>query len=70
MVAESGCAWACTYPTAQRPQQIEDGDVLYIARIAAPDGILIFGYATGWRHCGDEGVATKEEIAVRPWKSR
>lgn len=70
MVAESGCAWACTYPTAQRPRQIEDGDRLYMARIAAPDDILIFGYATGWRHRDDEDVATKKEIKARPWKLR
>jgi hypothetical protein len=70
MVAESGCAWACTYPTSQRPRQIEDGDLLYMARIAAPDDILIFGYATGWRHRDEEDVATKEEIEARPWKSR
>ncbi|MFL6846314.1 MAG: phospholipase D family protein [Allosphingosinicella sp.] len=70
MVAESGCAWACTYPTARRPRQIEDGDRLYMARIAAPDDILIFGYATGWRHRDDEDVATKKEIDARPWKSR
>ncbi|MGQ0588667.1 MAG: phospholipase D family protein [Sphingosinicella sp.] len=70
MVAESGCAWACTYPTAQRPRQIEDGDLLYMARIAAPDDILIFGYATGWRHRDKEDVATKKEIDARSWKSR
>ena len=70
MVAESGCAWACTYPTARRPRQIEDGDLLYMARITAPDDILIFGYATGWRHRDDEDVATAAEIAARPWKSR
>jgi hypothetical protein len=70
MVAESGCAWACTYPTAQRPRQIGDGDRLYMARIAAPNDILIFGYATGWRHRDDEDVATRKEIHTRPWKSR
>jgi hypothetical protein len=66
----SSPTWACTYPTAQRPRQIEDGDLLYMARIAAPDDILIFGYATGWRHRDDEDVATKKEIEARPWKSR
>ena len=71
MVAESGCALACTYPTNQRPRQIEDGDVLYMARIAAaPEDFLIFGYATGWRHRDEEDVATADEITVRPWKAR
>lgn len=70
MVAESGCAWACTYPTAQRPRQIQDGDKLYMARLTAPDDILIFGYATGWRHRDDEDVATKKEIDERWWKKR
>jgi hypothetical protein len=70
IVAESGCNWACTYPTSQRPRQVEDGDIMYMARIAEPEDLLIFGYATGWRHREDEDVASPAEIKTRNWKKR
>ncbi|WP_165322323.1 phospholipase D family protein [Rhizorhabdus phycosphaerae] len=70
LVADSGCNWACTYPTARRPRQIQDGDILYMARIAAPDDLLIFGSAIGWRHRDDEDVASVAEIEARPWKEK
>lgn len=69
IVAESGCSWACTYPSNFRPRQVEDGDVLYMARIAAPEDLLIYGYAVGWRHRGQEDVATPADISKRPWKA-
>ena len=68
LVADSGCNWACSYPTTRRPRQMQDGDVLFMARIAAPDDLLIFGSAIGWRHRGDEDVASAAEIKARPWK--
>lgn len=70
MVAESGCNWACTYPSSHRPRQVHDGDVLYMARIAAPEDLLIFGCAVGWRHRDDEDVASRAEIQARPWKKQ
>jgi hypothetical protein len=68
LVADSGCNWACTYPTSVRPRQVADGDTIYMARIAAPDDLLIFGTAIGWRHRDGEDVASAVEIAARPWK--
>lgn len=68
IVAESGCNWACTYPTSSRPRQVGDGDRLYMARIAEPDDLLIFGYATGWRHRDEEDVASRADVEARPWK--
>jgi hypothetical protein len=69
IVAESGCNWAATFPTGRRPRQIEDGDTIYMARIAQPDDLLIFGRATGYRHRDDEDVASAAEIAERGWKA-
>jgi hypothetical protein len=41
-----------------------------MARIAAPDDLLIFGSAIGWRHRDDEDVASVAEIEARPWKEK
>jgi hypothetical protein len=68
MIAENGCNWACTYPEPKPPRQVEDGDVIFMARMVADD-MLIFGKAIGRRHRDDEDMASKAEIKARPWKA-
>jgi hypothetical protein len=69
VVAESGANWAFTYPSAIHPRQVKDGDVLYLGRLVhSPDDLMIFGKAIGREHRDDVDVASKEEIALRPWK--
>ncbi|MDC7810935.1 phospholipase D family protein [Sphingomonas koreensis] len=68
MIAESGCNWACTYPRSKPPRQVDDGDMIYMARMVADD-MLIFGKAIGCRHRDDEDMASKAEIKARPWKA-
>lgn len=69
VVAESGANWAFTYPSAIHPRQVRDGDVLYLGRLVhGPDDLMIFGKAIGREHRDDIDVASKEEIALRPWK--
>jgi hypothetical protein len=69
VVAESGANWAFTYPSAIHPRQVNDGDVLYLGRLVhSPDDLMIFGKAIGREHRDDVDVASKAEIALRPWK--
>lgn len=68
MIAENGCNWACTYPEPKPPRQVEDGDVIFMARMVSDD-MLIFGKAIGRRHRDDEDMASKAEIKARPWKA-
>lgn len=69
VVAESGCNWACTYPSSKHPRQVRDGDVLYMGFLVyGPDDIMIFGKAIGSQHRDEEDVATKAEKALRRWK--
>lgn len=69
LVAESGASWACTYPKSKPPRQVEDGDIIYMARLVQnPDDIIIFGKAIGRKHRDDEDTATKAEIKKRKWK--
>ena len=70
LVAENGANWACTYPESKPPRQVEDGDVIYTARLVhSPNDLLIFGRAIGRKHRDEEDVASAAEIALRPWKS-
>jgi hypothetical protein len=68
LIAENGCNWACTYPESKPPRQVEDGDMIYMARMVADD-MLIFGKAIGRRHRDDEDMASKAEIKARGWKA-
>lgn len=68
-VRRSGCHWACTYPKDKRPRQVQDGAVMFVARLVKePDDILIFGRAVGMHHEPGRDDATADEIAQRPWK--
>jgi hypothetical protein len=68
-IERSGCHWACTYPKGLTPRAVEDGDVMYIARLVKePNDTLIFGRARGLRHRDATDVASEQEIAIRPWK--
>jgi len=69
MLAESGAAWACTYPASKPPRQVEDGDVIYMGRLVhSANDLLIFGKAIGRRHDDEKDMASTAEIAARPWK--
>jgi len=47
-VERAGCHWACTYPMGKRPRQVEDGSIMFMARLVrSPNDIVIFGRAIG-----------------------
>lgn len=69
VIESSGCHWACTFPAGRRPRQIEDGDVVFMARLVGePADTLVFGRAIAMRHVPGRDDASDAEIIHRPWK--
>lgn len=70
-VKRAGCHWALAYPAKQRPRSVNDGDLVYIARMTRdPNDMRIFGRAIGMRHEPGRDDASDEDIAIRPYKSQ
>ena len=70
-VDRSGCHWACTYPRDKRPRQVEDGAIMFLARMVdTPNDIMIFGRAIGMRYQAGRDDATPADILERGWKDR
>lgn len=66
-----GCHRVCTYPKGKRPRKVQDGAIMFLARLVEdPNDIIIYGRAVAVQH--EEGVddATDAEIAARDWKAR
>lgn len=60
----------CTYPKSKRPTGVDDGAVLFLARLVKdPDDILIYGRAIGMRHVPGRDDITADDLAIRPWKA-
>ncbi len=69
-VRGSGSHWACTYPKDKRPRRVDDGAIMFMARLVKdPADILIYGRAIGMRHIESRDDASAADIALRPWKS-
>jgi hypothetical protein len=67
----SGSHWACTYPKGKCPRQVEDGDVMFMARmVRKPNDYLIYGRAIGMTHQPGRDDATPEDIEKREWKDQ
>lgn len=70
-VRRSGCHWAGTYPTGRRPRSVQDGDILFMARMVEnPNDMAIYGRAIAMRHVPGRDDASEAELAERPWKSQ
>lgn len=68
-VRSSESHWACTYPNGKRPRQVEDGDILFMARLVDdPADIQIYGRAKGLKHVPGRDDASPEDIARCSWK--
>ena len=68
-LVQGGCHWALSYPASKRPSGVEDGAVMFIARLTSdPDDIRVFGRAVGLRHVPGRDDATPNDIARRPYK--
>jgi hypothetical protein len=70
-VERSGCHWACTYPKGKRPRRVEDGAIMFMARLVrAPTDTMIFGRAVGLAHQDGRDDASPPDIELRPWKEK
>lgn len=69
-VTRSGSHWACTYPTGKRPRQVQDGAVMFMARMMLDrSDYRIYGRAIGRKHKPGIDDATPGDIAARTWKT-
>jgi hypothetical protein len=70
-VQRAGCHWALAYPASKRPRVVQDGAVMYIARLTSgPNDIRIFGRAVALAHVEGRDDATPSDIELRPWKAQ
>lgn len=68
-VRRAGCHWALAYPAAQRPRSVQDGSVMFIARLTRdPNDFRVFGRAMGLKHVPGRDDATPQDISVRDFK--
>lgn len=69
-VKRAGCHWACTYPKGKRPRQVQDGAIMYMARLVKdPNDIIIFGRAVAMKHIPGRDDATDAEKGFRNFKN-
>ena len=68
-IKESGCHWALTYPKNKRPRSVDDGAVMFIARLIDNGDIMIYGRAIGLAYRESRDDASDEDIAIREWKA-
>ncbi|MBS0479887.1 MAG: phospholipase D family protein [Proteobacteria bacterium] len=70
-VVRSGSHWAFTYPRNKRPRQVDDGDVMFMARMVdQPNDYLVYGDAVARRYRDGADDAADAEIERRPWKAK
>lgn len=70
-IRRSGCHWACAYPKGKRPRQVQDGAVMFFARLTKNgNDARIFGRAVALPHVPGRDDATSEEIELRSWKAK
>ena len=68
-IRRAGCHRVLAYPATKRPSGVEDGAVMFIARLTSdPSDIRIFGRAIALHHDPRRDNATADEIALRSWK--
>jgi len=63
------CNYACGFSGNKKPRQIQDGDIIYMARMTYnPWDYAIFGKAEAIKFVDGRDEATESEIKERPWK--
>jgi len=63
------CHYACGFPLNKKPRQVNDGDIVFMARLTKnPNDYAIFGRATALRYKEDRDKASEKEIEERQWK--
>ena len=69
-IEETCCHWAVPYPANRRPGGVNDGAIMFIARLTKEPDIRIFGRAIAMKHDPVRDNASPEDIVLRPWKER
>ena len=67
-VNSSTSHWALSYPGTRTPKQVRDGALMFIARLAKPNDILIYGRGIGLHHRPGLDDATAGDVKKRDWK--
>ena len=69
-IERAGCHWAVAYPANRRPRSVEDGAIIFIARLTDEPDIRVFGRAVGMKYHPGRDDASAEDISHRPWKGK
>jgi len=63
------CHYACGFPLNKKPQQVNEGDIIFMARMTEkPHDYAVFGKATALKYTEGRDIASKQEMAERTWK--
>ena len=69
----AGCHWAVCYPKNRRPRIVQDGSLIFIARLTKESNISdirVFGWAIGMNYIQGRDDATPEDKKRRSWKAK
>ena len=67
-LARSGSHWVACFPANKRPNQIKDGDLVFISRMVRENnGHRIYGYGMAISHDPLRHNASPRDIALRSW---
>ena len=72
-IKSGGCHWAVCYPKNQRPRIVQDGSLIFIARLTTESNkndIRVFGCAIGMKYIQGRDDATPEDKKRRSWKAK
>ncbi|WP_424495372.1 phospholipase D family protein [Salinimicrobium sp. GXAS 041] len=65
------CHYACGFPINKKPRQVNDGDIIYMARMTQnPNDYAIFGKATALKFTEGRDIASDIEKQEREWKNK
>ena len=68
VIKDEGCHRELAYPARRCPRSIEDGAVMFIARLTNERDIRIFGHAVGMKYHPGRDDASAEDIKRRSWR--
>jgi len=68
-INQAYCHYACGFPKNKRPRQVNDGDIIFMARMTRdPIDYAIFGKAVAIKYLEGRDKASKIETKLLPWK--
>lgn len=65
------CHYACGFPENKKPRQVNDGDIVFMARMTEnPNDYAIFGRAIACKYKEGRDRASAQEMSERDWKKK